>query len=1082
MGSEIEKQHEPGLPVENKDESQKKSKISYSRDFLLSFSELDICKRVPAGFDASILSEFGDASYIIPEWQKSSGGLSLQSSRYGSSPPNRADSLQSSYSRGSHGRWDTRSSGSNDRDGDSQSDRDSVTQDTGKRYGNQSRRSWQNPEHDGLLGSGAFPRPSGYAGGTLAPKARGNDNFLLNRSNEPYHPPRPYKALPHSRRDFSDSINDETFGSAECSSQDRAEEERKRRASFELMRKEQHKALQEKLKHPDKHKEQLNTGIGAFLENSDDGKSLWSKNDDKLEDDVTPVSQSDSGKHAFPTPAPASRPLVPPGFATAILEKNLGAKSLVPTPGLEVGNIGFEDDVTHTGHAKHSLVGNGPGSDRENEKPLSVSVPSHKQEDEIQTVCVPSMSANEKTVIPSSGFEVSDCSFGSENPSSRTSSLQEARESWVDSAVTDFDAEKVTRCGIAGTVDQDHSATILDKLFGNALAVNGVGSPSFVEHHDSKPDEDTWSTVPSQASKFAHWFQEEKKPVDGHSSSTARDLLSLIVSNEKGGAQVSVGSDEKAIEHFQTIFPSENIEVSQNLITSSSTSPTLGIPESLYQHGKPDTSLGVLTCEDLEQSILAEVKESSAHLHSMEVPWSVSDAKVELQKANVDDLASQHLLSLLQKGTSLKEPTSSPFFDMESSNTLGVPGITGMADGASAGSAENIHNTEKTLTLEALFGKAFMNELQSVGAPVSAHRGSVGGGIRNDVSEPHGLSFPIADDGFFRSTVEYASSKPGHEGNSLASNQPQETLSDRLQGHWLGFDDPRTNGSKLGAVIGFDDRADEAVDFQLPEGDLLNDPVNHETSMFMPVGAAAKREEFISSEAPIDIADKLAALNSLMNEERPVTSLDNPPIYRGAYNPVESELPYQHLHGRPSSPQFPHQMNHTRPSFHSLDHHTQRNPQMSFIGPESIHHDPQHAFPPNIFHHPFHGPGAPRFDPARHSLPQHIPPMPGNFPPPHLLQGLPRGVPLSHPMNHMPGYMPELTPMQGFPLNHRQPNYGGLGTAMPGPVGDGGNHLEVLERLMEMELRANSKQMPPAAAGHGPGIYGPELDMAFRYR
>jgi len=65
--------------------------------------------------------------------------------------------------------------------------------DFGKRFGNQSRRSWQGPEHDGLLGSGSFPRPSGYTPGLSASKFRANDNYQLNRSNEPYHPPRPYK-------------------------------------------------------------------------------------------------------------------------------------------------------------------------------------------------------------------------------------------------------------------------------------------------------------------------------------------------------------------------------------------------------------------------------------------------------------------------------------------------------------------------------------------------------------------------------------------------------------------------------------------------------------------------------------------------------------------------------------------------------------------------------------------------------------------------------------------------------------------------------------------------------------------------
>lgn len=70
-------------------------------------------------------SDFKDAHLGIPERQRVPGGLSLQ--RFASTPLNRVDG-SSNYARGSHGRWDTRSSGSNDRDGDSSSDRDSVIQ------------------------------------------------------------------------------------------------------------------------------------------------------------------------------------------------------------------------------------------------------------------------------------------------------------------------------------------------------------------------------------------------------------------------------------------------------------------------------------------------------------------------------------------------------------------------------------------------------------------------------------------------------------------------------------------------------------------------------------------------------------------------------------------------------------------------------------------------------------------------------------------------------------------------------------------------------------------------------------------
>lgn len=53
-------------------------------------------------------------------------------------------------------------------------------------------------------------------------------------------------------------------------------------------------------------------------------------------------------------------------------------------------------------------------------------------------------------------------------------------------------------------------------------------------------------------------------------------------------------------------------------------------------------------------------------------------------------------------------------------------------------------------------------------------------------------------------------------------------------------------------------------------------------------------------------------------------------------------------------------------------------------------------------------------------------------------------------------------------------------------VGGGSNNPEAIQRLLELELRSNSKQIQPFAAGghgqHGQGMYGHEVDMGFRYR
>ncbi|XP_020595988.1 uncharacterized protein LOC110035990 [Phalaenopsis equestris] len=107
---------------------QKKPRISYTREFFLSLSELDVCKKLPGGFDKSILSDLEDAANTASERQRSFGNLSLQGSRrgdYGSQLLNKPEN-SNIYTKGISSRWDTRSSGSSDRELDLQSDRESF--------------------------------------------------------------------------------------------------------------------------------------------------------------------------------------------------------------------------------------------------------------------------------------------------------------------------------------------------------------------------------------------------------------------------------------------------------------------------------------------------------------------------------------------------------------------------------------------------------------------------------------------------------------------------------------------------------------------------------------------------------------------------------------------------------------------------------------------------------------------------------------------------------------------------------------------------------------------------------------------
>ncbi|KAL5727241.1 hypothetical protein ACHQM5_000458 [Ranunculus cassubicifolius] len=935
---------------------QKKAKRRYSRELLLSLSELEICSKLPSGFDRSILSEFEDASNSIPERPRLPGSLSSQNFRrgeYGASPPTRGDIGNSS--RGPHGRWDTRSTGSNDRDSDSQLDSES---DSGWRVVSHSRRAHSNvAEHDGLLGSGLSPKPSGFTSATVT-KGRGSTQYQLNRTHEPYQPPRPYKAAPHSRRDATDVINEETFGSSESSSQDRAEEERKRRASFEQFRKEQ-KELHEKQKQfPEKHKENVDPGMAALLGNSDDDAKLWDKT--LGSEDMPRSSQGASGKSSSIAQTAASRPLVPPGFTGAVekppgftgaVEKNVALKSSSSHLTTEVGNGGVD---VNTAQTKANVVTSGTSDKPVNGKPVPLAGKSEKQYDNktnapITEILSGAMYENSAGII---------------------------RDSYINSTLpegVDSYSKKIPGNDVKGIAIPEQSTSILAKLFGKTSpadsVVTGFSEPSDGSAHNGSPS-------PSQSSKFTHWFlEEEKKPEVDFSFDKPEDLLSLIVNGEKTGFQASRVSDKNS-----SLFPFENNDLICKPLNT--TTPTTTEPS--YSGG----SQSVLTCEDLEQSILSEFSDkSSSPSHSFQAPKTQ-------KKTQVDNQASHHLLSLLQKGTSSSSLTPESFREPP----------------------ENLQTeSDKNLTLETLFGSAFMQELHSFNAPVSVQRNAVGGATQSNI-----------------------------EGDSHVANhvQPNKLLNEEPA--WLGFEPTQSKVDK---------RGNDTLDIQLPDEESL-------ITLSEPVSSS-------SSSMPVDIVDKLAALNAVLKKERStISSFEDPPFLRGP----RPEPPFQnHL-----------QMNHGRHPFQPSE------------SPPNIRHPefPQHHFPGNLAHPSFQhvGNGPARFSPPAHQHPmlQQMQ-MQGNMLPPHMLRGHPRGVPMPPygGINHMSGgYSPEPNPMQNFPFGHHQPNYNnGLDLPVQGHGVGGNNRAEAYEKLIEMELRANLKQMPypSAGAGHNLGNHGHGIDMSFRY-
>ncbi|XP_057533616.1 uncharacterized protein LOC130811359 [Amaranthus tricolor] len=1000
VSSEVEERPLEAQAKDSSSESSKKPIRSYSRDFLLSLSGLEVCKKLPEGFDASLLSEFGTQDR--PRALGSSSQQGFKRPDYGSSLPARGDS--GSYSRGLN-RWDSRSSGRSDTDTDSES---------GRRYGGQARRSWQGPEHDGLLGSGSFPRPAGFAAGAPAPRFRPNDNIHLNRSNEPYQPPRPYKAIPHSRREANDSFNDETFGSADDASEDRVEEEKKRRAEFELMRKEQQKSLQEKHKFNKGKSEDPFSDFGQ-LDNSSDGKA--SSDLDKV---LKQTPQEDFNKLSVPSQAPPSRPLVPPGFVSSV-DKSSIAKSMVHAELLEIETRELEDSHQDV---KNKIQGRDFGDP-------------HSQ------ICGTSVIKAEKVKDLSSVLQSADLAEAKVLPG--------VNEVLEDGEIIGIDFEATKPPNLLG--EPACSTSILDKLFGNASTVSNNNTSKFVE--DNAETDGIWTSNMLQ-SKFSNWFPEDdrKHPVDV-SSEKSNSLLSLFVGGEKGGSNVPDISPMESV-----ITP--GTEVVHNMSNSYSATAELSeqFSNSSYATEKKPA---VLTCEDLEQSILSEFggdKSDSQPDHAL-------DVKVGHPTNNVDNQASQHLLSLLQRGigskdvpsVSLEERTTVKPFDQE-------VGQVDVLDG-SVNDANRLPNPAKTLTLESLFGTAFMNELHSA-------QGNASNSARTDNLD--GVLFP--------------SVMNGNGINHSASNN----------GEWLGFNDAikDVEFSKQSAVDASKFTGiDRGFQVALPEEDsLINlvDPINAQNSMSVNNSGSYDSDLLPSSSSiPVDVMEKLVALGGTPRHERSMVGGHDPRLLHSPFDMVNPELGFQNLHPPTSSLQHhASQMNYSRPLFHGLDSHPAHlDPQLNFVPPEAIiHHDApaHHQFPANMGHpsitHPSSGlTGFDRPIPAPILQQMH---MAGNLPPPRLARGFPGSAPVPlHPSHNPAGYVQESNPVQNFPFGQRQSFFGGPGMGPTGPEhGVSDNPPEAFQRLLEMELRANPKQMHPYpfAAGASRAMYGHELDTGLRYR
>jgi hypothetical protein len=209
-------------------------------------------------------------------------------------------------------------------------------------------------------------------------------------------------------------------------------------------------------------------------------------------------------------------------------------------------------------------------------------------------------------------------------------------------------------------------------------------------------------------------------------TSSSKNLISLFGNTEHADDSVSVKKDVQSTTGpgstikpgFSVVLPMpvgpslEDIEKGFTTVGEAPNSknnhsvPKNGfIGNSIAHNKRPSTSPPVfMTCEDIEQALLAEAAGSdSLHGNSRTPPLVAVEENPPKDAAS----ASQHLLALLLK----RPPQLNAGLDMENASPIiGVEQAWKKSE-PSSNQANEVH------TLETLFGKAFMSELQSSEAP-----------------------------------------------------------------------------------------------------------------------------------------------------------------------------------------------------------------------------------------------------------------------------------------------------------------------------------------------------------------------------
>ncbi|KAG0557715.1 hypothetical protein KC19_11G151900 [Ceratodon purpureus] len=731
-----------------------KKMYRYTKDTLLAFASLPSCQPRPEGIDPALWRDSINSDVVerniaipvvpparglvrrdsdfayskspvddIPEWRRPNGGGAILQSGPRRKPYEEeplGNAFSSSYPPRPSGPWVDQNGpirppherpgpngppGRWDRNGERDRERGRLPQEWdadeggpgGK--GDAGQRPWV--ERDGLLGSGNRPPPQGHN--------------RIGRPADNYQPSRPLIKTPaYGRREDTDIVNDETFGFLETSNDDRSVEERKRRESFELMRKEQHRQLQEQ-------KQPLTKSDNSTVNRKHDENSLW----DNISHHSPPLSPI--GKTVVPPAPTPPRPAVPPGFSKVVqqrlsanqtlLQQEDEAQGAIDPPSKESASIkdqtSFDSDKTDDSSSAHS------SSSIADIKEVKCATPVAKEmiiELDIVETKVVVTEATEDSAVNGS------LSRGESLSGKRSRGVPDMWSFSLEGQDGDSNSD-IPSTEDAGSIQKE---SLLDKLFGNAAPtiIDDVVLPSDLLRDEPlivAPDEDNWSGSLSKTSKFAHWFHTEEDKFTTSQTNSSKNLMSLFGNTEHVDDSVSVKKDVQSTAGpvstvkpgFSVVLPMpvgpslEDIEKGLTAAgevpnTNNHSAPKNGFTGNSIAHNKrPSPSPPVfMTCEDIEQALLAEAAGSDSQRGNSRAPSLVV---VEENPPKDAASASQHLLALLLKRPS----TLNAGLDMEDPSPIIGVEQAWKKSGPSSNQANEVH------TLEALFGKAFMSELQS---------------------------------------------------------------------------------------------------------------------------------------------------------------------------------------------------------------------------------------------------------------------------------------------------------------------------------------------------------------------------------